>query len=121
MVTVIPLDKIGEDERGATHYFDMDRSGQCIVAYRKAGSVSGQHYHKGIAIKKNPEKIMVMQGEALLNWKDVQSDRSGSVLIKAPAMVEIEPYAWHEVISKTDIIIFEMNGLDDAKDDTFRL
>ena len=43
MVRVTTLDLIGEDERGATHYFDMDRSGQFIVAYRKAGSVSGQH------------------------------------------------------------------------------
>lgn len=121
MVRVTTLDKIGEDERGATHYFDMDRSGQFIVAYRKAGSVSGQHYHKGFAPKKNPEKIVVIQGEALLNWKDVQSNAEGSLLIKAPALVEIEPYSWHEVISKTDIIIFEMNGLEDAKEDTFRL
>jgi hypothetical protein len=51
----------------------------------------------------------------------VQSTAAGSVLIKAPALVEIDPYAWHEVISKTDIIIFEMNGLEDAKEDTFRL
>jgi len=70
---------------------------------------------------KNPEKIVVMQGEALLNWKDIQSNAEGSLLIKAPALVEIDPYAWHEVISKTDIIIFEMNGLEDAKEDTFRL
>lgn len=121
MVRVTTLSKIGEDERGATHYFDMDRLGQFMVAYRKAGSINGQHYHKGTAPKKNPEKMIIIQGEALLNWKDVQSNASGTIHIKAPALVEIEPYAWHEVISKTDIIIFEMNGLEDAKEDTFRL
>lgn len=120
MVKVTKLPKIGEDERGATHYFDTARSGQFIVAYRKAGSVSGRHYHKGLAPKKNPEQIIVMQGEALLNWHDVRSDRSGSVIITAPSLVEIEPWAWHEVISQTDIIVFEMNGLNDAKEDTFK-
>jgi dTDP-4-dehydrorhamnose 3,5-epimerase-like enzyme len=120
MVKVTKLSKIGEDERGATHYFDTARSGQFIVAYRKAGSVSGRHYHKGLAPKKNPEQILVMQGEALLNWHDVRSDRSGSEIITAPSLVEIEPWAWHEVISQTDIIVFEMNGLDDAKEDTFK-
>ncbi|MDD2793155.1 MAG: hypothetical protein PHD73_08245 [Sediminibacterium sp.] len=120
MVKVTKLSKIGEDERGATHYFDTARSGQFIVAYRKAGSVSGRHYHKGIAPKKNPEQIIIMQGEALLNWYDVRGGRSGSETITAPSLVEIEPWAWHEVISQTDIIVFEMNGLNDAKEDTFK-
>ncbi|MBL7760644.1 MAG: hypothetical protein JNK08_08100 [Sediminibacterium sp.] len=120
MVKVTRLPKIGEDERGATHYFDTARSGQFIVAYRKAGSVSGRHYHKGLAAKKNPEQIIIMQGEALLNWHDVRSNRHGSEIITAPSLVEIEPWAWHEVISQTDIIVFELNGLDDAKEDTFK-
>lgn len=120
MVKVTKLSKIGEDERGATHYFDTARSGQFIVAYRKTGSVSGRHYHKGLAPKKNPEQIIVMQGEALLNWHDVRGNRSGSEIITAPSLVEIEPWAWHEVISQTDIIVFEMNGLEDAKEDTFK-
>jgi dTDP-4-dehydrorhamnose 3,5-epimerase-like enzyme len=121
MVKVIPIDKIGEDQRGATHYFSTDRTGQFIIAYRKAGSVSGQHYHKGLASKKNPEQIIIMQGEATMNWKDVRSDAKGSVKIIAPALVEIEPWAWHELVSDKDVIVFELNGLEDAKEDTFRI
>lgn len=121
MVEVIILDKIGEDERGATHYFETDRTGQFIVAYRKAGSASGRHYHKGTAWQKNPEQIIIMQGEATVNWFDVRGHEKGSVRVKAPARVHIQPWAWHEVIADTDIIVFELNGLEDAKDDTFRI
>jgi hypothetical protein len=121
MVSVIPLDKIGEDERGATHYFNTNRTGQFIVAYRKAGSKSGDHYHKGFSAKKSPERIIIMNGSALLHWKDVRSDNKGEVHIVAPAMVEIDPWAWHQVVAVTDIIVFELNGLEDAKLDTFKL
>ncbi len=121
MVRVIPLDKIGEDERGATHYFDTNRTGQFIVAYRKAGSASGDHYHKGTAEKKNPEQIIIMSGSALLNWKDIRSEKKGTEKINAPAMIEIEPWAWHQVVAVTDIIVFELNGLEDAKHDTFKI
>jgi dTDP-4-dehydrorhamnose 3,5-epimerase-like enzyme len=120
MVTVKTLDKIGESERGATHYFSTDRTGQFIVAYRKAGSVNGQHYHKGTAVSKNPEQFILMQGEATINWFDVRSDHKGSVKIVAPALVCVEPWAWHEVIADTNFVMFELNGLEDAKEDTFR-
>ncbi len=121
MITITKLNKIGEDERGATHYFNTNRTGEFIVAYRKAGSVSGKHYHKGIASKKNPEKIIIMQGQAHLNWFEVNGNRSGVEKIIAPAMVEIAPWAWHEVVADTDIIVFELNGLEDAKEDTFKV
>ena len=121
MVKVTRLDKIGEDERGATHFFNTDRTGEFIVAYRKKGSASGRHYHKGIAKVKDPEQIIIMQGEAILNWYDVRGDRKGSEPITAPSMVEIAPWAWHEVIAVTDIIVFELNGLEAAKEDSFRI
>ena len=41
MVEIIPLKKIGEDERGATFIFDTDRTGEFIFSFRKAGSASG--------------------------------------------------------------------------------
>ena len=121
MVKVTPINKIGEDERGSTHYFDTDRTGQFIIAYRKKGSENAKHYHKGTALTKNPEIIVIMQGEVTLNWHDMLSDKKGVEKIVAPAMVEIEAWAWHEVIADTDIVVFELNGLEDAKDDTFKL
>lgn len=121
MVRVIPVAKIAEDDRGTTHYFDTDRTGQFIIAYRNAGSASGRHYHKGTALHKNPEQIIIMQGTAMVNWKDIRSDAGGSIQVTAPSMVIIEPWAWHEVIAETDIIVFELNALEDGKEDTYRI
>ena len=121
MVEIKPISKIAEDERGATHYFDTDRTGQFIIAYRKAGSASGRHYHKGTAKNKNPEQVIIISGEATVNWFDVRGSDKGSCKVTAPAMVIVQPWAWHEVIADTDIVVFELNALEDGKDDTYRL
>lgn len=121
MVEIIPISRVGEDERGTTHYFDTDRTGQFIISYRNAGSASGRHYHKGRSVNKNPEKIILMHGQATLNWFNVKGTEKGSEPIKAPAMVLVYPWIWHEVIADTDIVIFELNALEDGKEDTFRI
>ncbi len=121
MIEVIPVEKIGEDVRGTTHVFDTDRTGQFIVSYRKAGSLSGRHYHKGRAPYKNPEKIIIMSGEATVNWRNMKGNEQGSHKVKAPSLVIINSWIWHEVIADTDIVVFELNALSDGKDDTFRI
>ncbi len=121
MIEIIPIDKIAEDERGATHYFDTDRSGQFIIGYRKAGSVSARHYHKGIAKYKDPEQVIIMSGEATVNWFDINGDAKGSDKLIAPAMLVVHRNTWHEVIADTDIVMFELNALADGKADAFQL
>eukprot|EP00456_Euglypha_rotunda_P001565 TRINITY_DN102965_c0_g1_i1.p2 TRINITY_DN102965_c0_g1~~TRINITY_DN102965_c0_g1_i1.p2 ORF type:complete len:100 (-),score=11.80 TRINITY_DN102965_c0_g1_i1:71-370(-) len=93
-----------------------------IIAYRKAGSASGRHYHKGTAAQKNPEQLILMEGNCTINWFDVR-DQSvrGSCKATAPAAITIHPWAWHEVIADTDIVMFELNALEAGKNDTFRL
>jgi hypothetical protein len=121
MIKLIPLAKIGEDERGSTHIFETDRTGEFIFSFRKSGSLSGKHYHKGSSPNKNPEKIIVVKGEVTLNWHNVQGVEKGSVKIVGPTEVHIYPYAWHELVADTDIVVFEMNALVDGQGDTFRL
>ena len=121
MIEIIPIAKVAEDERGATHYFDTDRTGQFIIGYRKAGSISARHFHKGIAKGKNPEKVIIMSGEATENWFDINGDAKGSQKMVAPAMLIVHPWTWHEVIADTDIVMFELNALADGKEDAFRL
>lgn len=120
-VTIIPIQKIGEDQRGSTHIFDTDRTGEFIIAYRKKGSLSGRHYHKGRSANKRPEKIIIMQGQATVNWIDVKSGEKGVAKAIAPAMVCIEPWTWHEVVADEDMIVFELNALADGQGDTFQL
>jgi len=52
-VQVQPIDVKAVDERGALHYFSTDRTGEFLLVYRNAGTISGQHYHKGISAGKN--------------------------------------------------------------------
>ncbi len=121
MIEIIPLTKIGEDERGSTHIFETDRTGEFIFSFRKAGSLSGRHYHKGLSANKNPEKIILVKGEGTLNWFNVMGEEKGSEKIIGPSLVHIYPGAWHELVADTDIVVFEMNALADGQGDTFRL
>jgi hypothetical protein len=121
MIEIIPIKKIAEDQRGATHYFDTDRTGQFIIGYRKAGSVSARHYHKGIMPGKNPEQVIIMSGEATVNWFDINGDAKGTDKLVAPSMLVVHPFTWHEVIADTDIVMFELNALEDGKQDVFQL
>lgn len=120
MIEIQPLPKVAEDERGPTHYFDTDRSKQFVCGFRKAGSVSARHYHKGLSVGKNPEVLVLFQGEITINWFDVRDmSVKGTEKVKAPALVTVYPWAWHEVIADTDMIFLEQNTLEDGKADTF--
>lgn len=121
MIKVEPIHQIGEDERGSTYTFNMDRTGEFIVGFRKAGSSSGKHYHKGRSPYKCPEKFMIMQGEATVYWRNVKGEESGREKITGPAIVYFEPWIWHDIIADTNIVFYELNSLADGRDDTFRL
>ena len=122
MIEIKPLPKVAEDERGPTHYFDTNRTKQFVCGFRKAGSVSARHYHKGLSVGKNPEVLVLFQGEITINWFDVRNNAiKGTEKVKAPALVTVYPWAWHEVIADTDMIFLEQNTLEDGKMDTFRI
>jgi hypothetical protein len=71
-VQIITIDMKAADERGALHYFSTDRTGEFLLVYRNAGSVSGQHYHKGLTKGKNPEDMLLVQGKARLHWVNLE-------------------------------------------------
>lgn len=134
MITIKPLEEIGQDERGATFVFDTDRSGQLIVGHRKAGTINGRHYHKGAAASKNPEELILMKGRITLNWRSVEtgpsgdhfsastaSITSGSFDITGPAQIWIPAYIWHEILAQTDFVMLELNAAADGKEDTYRI
>ncbi|HNP23029.1 MAG TPA: hypothetical protein PKM63_03170 [Panacibacter sp.] len=121
MIKVEPINQIGEDERGRTYTFNMDRTGEFIVGFRKAGSSSGRHYHKGRSPYKCPEKFMIMQGQATVHWRDIKSERLGSEKVTGPAIVYFDPWIWHDIVADSDIVFYELNSLADGRDDTFRL
>ena len=71
-IEITKIDLKAVDERGALHYFSTDRSGEFLLVYRNKGSISGQHYHKGISANKNPEDMLLVQGSLLLQWKEIE-------------------------------------------------
>ncbi|MEY4456950.1 MAG: hypothetical protein ACO22Y_03070 [Sediminibacterium sp.] len=120
-IQVSAIDVKAVDERGALHYFSTDRTGEFLLVYRNAGTISGQHYHNGIFKGKNPEEMLLVQGEIILNWKDIQTQEIGTMNIKAPSRVIIPAKIWHEVKAITDIVFIELNSLKDGSEDTHRL
>ncbi len=120
-VTITPIDLKAADARGALHYFSTERTGEFLLVYRNAGSVSGQHYHKGSSAGKNPEDMLLVQGSATLHWKDLNSNQEETVELIAPVRVLIQPNVWHALTAITDIVFVELNSLADGSEDTYRL
>jgi len=120
-VSVTKIDVKAIDERGALHYFSTNRTGEFLLVYRNAGTISGQHYHKGKSPGKNPEEMLLLQGAITMNWKNLQTNVSDTITIEAPSRVIIEANVWHEVKALTDIIFIELNSLVEGSEDTYRL
>jgi len=120
-IEITKIDVKAVDERGALHYFSTDRSGEFLLVYRNKGSISGQHYHKGISANKNPEDMLLVQGSLLLQWKEIEGTENGEVEVVAPARVLIPAGIWHQTTAQTDIIFIELNSLADGSEDTYRL
>jgi len=120
-VSVSTIDVKAIDERGALHYFSTNRTGEFLLVYRKAGTISGQHYHKGKSPGKNPEEMLLVQGSITMNWKNLGTEEQGTITIEAPSRVIIKANVWHEVKALTDIIFIELNSLVEGSEDTYRL
>ncbi|HEX5554232.1 MAG TPA: hypothetical protein VFX43_13385 [Chitinophagaceae bacterium] len=120
-VKVTPLQMIGEDDRGATFTVFNNRSGNYMLAYRKAGSSSGRHYHTGKSAYKDPEVLYLLSGEALLRWRRIDEDVTGEIRVISPARVEIAVLIWHELVAVSDCSFWEMNSLEDVKADSIRV
>lgn len=120
-VQIQSIDIKAVDERGALHYFSTDRTGEFLLVYRYAGTVSGQHYHLGISAGKNPEDMLLVQGKAKLHWIDLKTKEEETVELVAPVRVKIPANIWHELTAITDIVFIELNSLSDGSEDTYRI
>jgi dTDP-4-dehydrorhamnose 3,5-epimerase-like enzyme len=120
-IKISNIDLKAKDDRGSLHYFNTDRSGEFLLVYRHVGAVSGQHYHTGTSAYKNPEDMLLVQGQLMLKWKDLNSLEEGEIMVEAPSRVLIPAGIWHQTTAITDIIFVELNSLADGSEDTHRL
>jgi dTDP-4-dehydrorhamnose 3,5-epimerase-like enzyme len=116
---ITPIKPVGIDERGYTAEYYHERLGQQLIIFRKAGSISGRHYHKGISLTKNPEIFFVLHGECIVNWREPNATELQTAHVKGPVKLEIPPYTWHELVMQTDCTCLELNSIADHKADTF--
>lgn len=119
-VTISPISVKAIDERGALHYFSTNRTGEFLLVYRNAGTISGQHYHSGVSANKNPEEVLLVQGNIELHWKDLKTEIEATIQVNAPSRIAIPANVWHEVKAITDIVFIELNSLVDGSEDTHR-
>lgn len=116
-----PIALTGSDERGYSAEYRQERTGKQLLLFRKAGSVSGRHYHKGLSSAKNPEVFIVLHGSCIINWRLIQEDHLQTQKLEGPVRLEIPVDTWHEVIAITDCTFLEMNSIDEHIADTFYL
>lgn len=118
---VTPITPAGTDERGYTAEFLQERTGTHLIVFRKAGTISGRHYHKGLSKTKDPEILVLLSGTCTFNWKHIDADEVETAQYTGPVQFEIPPLIWHEFIPDTDCTFVEMNSIAEHAADTFRL
>lgn len=119
IIEQLPL--TGEDSRGYTAEYLHDREGMQLILYRRAGSISGRHYHKGISATKDPEILVLLHGTLRFNWKRIEDAEMQTALVHAPAKIRVAALIWHELVAETDCVLIEMNSIEEHKADTFYL
>lgn len=118
-LSIEQLNLLGENENGATFSLETRTASAFVFAQRKAGSVSGNHYHKGDSAGKNPEILILTAGSASLYAKDLTSNEEREMVIEAPTKVEIGANVLHTVTAITDISFLELNSIEEHKKDTY--
>lgn len=121
MIKATPITPAGADERGYTAEFEQNRTGTHLIVFRKAGSISGRHYHKGLSETKNPEILILLSGTCTFNWKHIDDEEVQTAKYTGPIQFEIPPLIWHELIPDTDCTFMEQNSIAEHAADTFRL
>jgi len=118
-IEIEELDLLGKNDNGATWSFEtLTRSG-FIWAERKAGSMSGNHFHKGISDSKNPEILLLTKGQAELSGQLQNGEEVFREKLEGPILVKIYPNVIHTIVAITDIQFLEFNSIAEHKADTF--
>ena len=118
-VKVSPLKLIGQNDDGSTFGLSSKSTGEFLLAFRNAGTISGKHFHKGLSFQKIPEVFILIEGELELYYKNLKTSVEKCITVKAPAKVDVYPYIWHEIKALTTITFLELCSLKEHEQDTF--
>ena len=121
MIKVTAIEPRGHDDRGFTAEFVQERTGTHLIVFRKAGTISGRHYHKGLSATKNPEVLILMHGTCTFNYRHIDEEQLHTIQYTGPAQFDIPPLVWHELVPDTDCVFMELNSIEEHAADTFYL
>lgn len=116
-VKITEISLLGENERGATYELFTRSTKGFLLAYRKAGSISGNHWHQGKSKTKNPEILLLLSGKINLYCKDLETREEKSYELEAPIKAEIFANVLHTVTAITNCSFLEFNSLKEHKED----
>ena len=118
MYEIQDLKHLSSNESGATYELDAILSEGYLLAIRKKGSISGNHWHIGDSAAKNPENLLLISGSISLELKHIVSRETKEIELSGPKLIKIWPNVLHTVKAQTDLIFLEFNSLEEHKKDT---
>lgn len=121
MIKITKLKPYMKDERGLAFDFGVRDSNHIVALYRKKGSVSGLHYHKGESVSKSPEIFYVAKGKLKIIAKDVNTQKQETYIVQVHTVLEVPPMIYHEFHALTDIVLIEFNCEKDHFKDTAKV
>ena len=115
-VEIIDLELVKDDERGSIFQFPNRDSEKLLLIKRKKWSISGRHYHTWTNKMKDPETLIIIDGELEMILKNMKTGEEFKQIYTRPTMFKIAPFIYHEIRAITDIIMLDMNAIDDDND-----
>ncbi|MCD6367602.1 MAG: hypothetical protein J7L45_00790 [Candidatus Aenigmarchaeota archaeon] len=111
------------DERGYIHNtFKGEDAKQVTVLFRKAGTISGNHYHKGEDPSKNPEKFLIIKGKMKFRAESLEGELLREEIVDDLTEIRIPPFVKHtfEALEDTWFIEYRKTPFDKNNPDTYR-
>ncbi len=109
-VELIRHEPIHSDERGKTFSFRNGIYREILTLERKKGSVSGNHYHTGKDVTRNPEIQYLISGKIKLTVKDLQSGEIEEYIIEPHTEIRIAPMIAHKMEALEDSTFLEYHS-----------
>lgn len=120
---LIELEKIEpfENPKGNVYGFPFHDRNHLTVIHRRAGTVSGDHYHKGETRSKSPETFFLVSGKVKLFVRDIKTNEEETYEIEENHKIAIPPRVYHAFTAVTDFVLLEFNlEEEDYKNDVVR-
>lgn len=120
-VKIEELKHLSSNGNGSTYGFEsVSPSKGRLLAFRKAGSISGNHWHTGRSSAKDPEELVLISGSIKLVLKRPESlDFEEEYIIQGPCRILIYKNTFHRLEALNDICFLEFNSLKEHQEDTF--